>query len=241
MAGRYSLPDYWWIAILLVLFLMWLVYRLIRNVQKDELRVVDLKRLHKERMMERARRMSPILIVIGILILFLIALVFFFTGLNRAVEPEKSPSLANLTEIKTVFEWNKNHPYIINLSRYTIDVDDDLIKYKVTQLTNISVKVNGSIVTFTPEEDFIGERVINFIAEDSKGARAYSPDILLSVVDKEPLPMMVYSAAKRFLMKTINYVILSAFLIAVIVILLILRIKESRKFKAVVIKGKRKL
>jgi len=231
-----------WFIFFLILLLLYLVLRLIMNGKKDEdLKVIDLKRLHRDRLLEKTRRISPILIVIGILVLFLVALIFFLTGLNNAVEPEKPPSILNQTEIKTVFEWHKNQKFALNLSKYTIDVDDEQLTYKVTPTSNITIQVDGEMVVFIPDRDFTGERVINFIAEDSKGGRAYSPDILLSVKEKDTFPASLYSWIKRFFMKSINYVILSAVLIVVIVILLILRVKEARRFKALVIKSKRKL
>ncbi|MEM4267902.1 MAG: hypothetical protein QXK37_03640 [Candidatus Woesearchaeota archaeon] len=242
----------WLLFVLLILLLLSLLFifylkRGSRLEDSKSLKVVDLKKIKREEKSKESRRFSHFFVVFFIIVVFLLVLVFFFTGLHKqfGITFVSNNQTENATfippEVKTVFEWEENKDYVIDLSYYAYDADEDFLIFRATPVENISVSINRSIVTLHPDKDFVGQRVINFIAEDGLGGRAYSPDILLVVKEVEPLPLRVLKWLKSSLFSWLNIAIISAVLLVVIITLLIMNIQKSSRYKAIIIKRRRKL
>jgi hypothetical protein len=238
LAQRFFLPQYWWLYLLVLLLLGYIIYRLFRREDAGDITVIDLKKRRKIAAGDEAKRYGPVFLIIFLLLLLLVGVLIFGRAFMQPAIPAENQTL-NQTDYKTVFSWDKNREYRINLSEYTINADDDLIEYRVTPVENIGIEIDGSVVILTPDTDFVGDRVVNFIAIDSRGGRAYSPDILLRVRDREPVTVAIYRALKSALSNAINYVLLTLVLIVVVIILLILRVRDKKRMK--VLRPKRKL
>jgi len=66
----------------------------------------------------------------------------------------------------------KNSKFSINLdeylSKYFFDKDNDSLNYKIYEMDSISVFINDSIATLTPEKEFTGTRYTFITANDSQ-------------------------------------------------------------------------
>lgn len=70
----------------------------------------------------------------------------------------------------------------IDLNEYFIDPDDDALYFTTFSIPNISVTLDGSVATLTPDPSFIGLRYTVFFARDDAGAYAQSPVVNIIVV-----------------------------------------------------------
>ncbi len=62
--------------------------------------------------------------------------------------------------------WSQDSSFILNLSNFFNDIDSDLT-YSATLPNNITVQINQSLATLTPDNGFFGARNIFFYANDS--------------------------------------------------------------------------
>jgi len=179
-------------------------------------------------------------VIIGVVIIFLLLAVCFFTGVCKifTVEPTKETNATNETvyvESSTVYIWKKNTQESIDLADFISNPDNDEITVRYTPLDNITVEINDYDVTLTPDKDWYGVTVINFIADDDRGGHAISPDITLVVLDEEATP---FDPVFEFLGIYSTYILAGLFLAVIIVILLVLRV-GVRKPKKVIVRRKK--
>ena len=107
-----------------------------------------------------------------------------YTMIPEEVEKaDNAPVL--LTNISDILV-GKGSSISIDLNEYFYDQDNDLLQYVIYEMENISVLINGSIVTLTPNVGFTGVRNSFFIANDSKQI-AVSNVFKISVVETEEL------------------------------------------------------
>jgi len=76
---------------------------------------------------------------------------------------------------------NENKKLTLNLNNYFSDEDKDALAYSCTDIENISVLIKKNIVKLTPDEGFVGNKTIRFIASDLIDS-AESNEVTVSVV-----------------------------------------------------------
>jgi len=91
--------------------------------------------------------------------------------------------LSNISDILISMDGNVS----IDLNEYFYDQNNDLLEYVVYEMEDISILIDGSIVTLTPSEGFTGVRNSFFIANDSN-LIAVSNVFKVSVVEAEEIP-----------------------------------------------------
>jgi hypothetical protein len=89
-------------------------------------------------------------------------------------------------------EWKQNTPYQLDLKKYYTDPDFDMLRFASSQPNHINVKIEGGMVTLTPEHNWAGEEKIVFVANDDKGGVTDSPIMTLKVLKKQPIGPMAY-------------------------------------------------
>lgn len=63
---------------------------------------------------------------------------------------------------------NKNSQYVINLSEYFYDEDNDTLSYESYEADNITILIENNIATIIPDKDFSGVRYMYFKASDKE-------------------------------------------------------------------------
>jgi len=175
--------------------------------------------------------------IVGLVVLFLVMSLCFFTGICGFVQPDyvNQTNDTGLVESSTVYVWKKNAVEEIDLSDYISNPDKDELEIIVTPVENISIEIHGMSIKLIPEQDFFGERTINFIADDGRGGRAISPDITLIVLNEETTR---WDPVVDFMKKYTNYVMAVIFIIVIAVILMVLKISSPKK-KTVLVRKKK--
>jgi hypothetical protein len=202
--------------------------------------------LRRERSFSKGKTIRHFVVVVCIAVLFLAAALCFYTELCRPIgvqvanESMNVSNVSMVTEATTGYVWNKNSDKRIDLLKYAQDADDDRLTFTATPADNITIIFNDDgTVLLRPDRDWSGERVINFIADDGKGGRAYSPDITLTVLDQEQTfygPL--WSPLRDFVIRNFNHFLLAFVFVVVLVIFLVLRTKDPPK--QILVRKKRK-
>lgn len=92
--------------------------------------------------------------------------------------------------IKTIenVSWNENNKYILNLSEYFSDNDNEILIYDSTKPENISIEISNETVTLIPDVDWFGVREIVFYSFDLED-NISSNNVSLTVNEvSEPAP-----------------------------------------------------
>lgn len=89
----------------------------------------------------------------------------------------------NLSKSFYYHVWNENTVYTINLSKNIFDPDMGQLNFSASPVLNITSKVKGGIVIFTPDKDFIGVRKANIYVQGSNKS-IVTDDITLVVKPK---------------------------------------------------------
>jgi hypothetical protein len=201
----------------------------------------------RERAFTTGKTLRHFVVVVCIAVLFLAAALCFYTELCRPIGVQMMNETVNVSNVSvinadsaTTIIWNKNRDKTYDLREYVTDANDDTLTFTATPVNNITVTIgNDGTVLLRPEPGWSGERVVNFIADDGKGGRAYSPDITLVVLDQEdPFYGPVWNPLRNFVLENINYFLLALVFIVVLIIFLILQTKEQPK--KVLVRRKRK-
>lgn len=82
-------------------------------------------------------------------------------------EPKKNNPPELIVEIPSI-NINKNKTATINLADYFTDKDNDELTYSSSSPQNITITIDGSIATITPDLEFIGTRETLFFAYDGE-------------------------------------------------------------------------
>ncbi len=253
----------YWLCILIVLVVAALVILYFRYWTGIRKRFVTDKKEPKRKKPEKPAKKKPVwqfVIVISIGIVFLLMILCYFTGLcgNLGVyyPPQNATAAGNMTnatgttqenitleeplvESPTAYIWNKNRVKTIDLLDFVNDTDNDLISFSATHVANITVNISDNgVVTFVPDKDWYGQRVITFIADDGHGGRTYSPDITLVVQNKESFPSWGFFT--NLIDQYLYFFILLLVLAALVVIFLVLWIKGRAKGKKKIIVRRKK-
>jgi hypothetical protein len=157
--------------------------------------IVAYLRLKKDYKMKRvkASMMKKIkvvnIVLIFLLILSILALVLIGNpNTGKFYEQSQVPT----TNSSLYHEWKQNLPYQVDLKQYFTDPDLDALSFTSSQPNHINVKIDGTLVTLTPEHNWAGEEKIVFTANDDKGGVTDSPIMTLKVLKKQPIGPMAY-------------------------------------------------
>lgn len=189
--------------------------------------IVAYLRLKKDYKMKRVKAicMKKIKIVnivlIFLLIISILALVLIGNpNTSKFYEESNKP-----TEKSSLYhEWKQNLPYQVDLKQYFSDPDLDKLSFTSSQPNHINVKIDGTMVTLTPENNWAGEEKIVFTANDEKGGVTDSPIMTLKVLKKQPIGPMAYW---NTYCKHINLVL---FIIIILLVLLLFDIIEEKGY-----------
>lgn len=82
--------------------------------------------------------------------------------------------LTALTNLNSPPEWSGPDSFVvqgrttIDLSKYFVDAENDLLSFVATSADGISVEVSRNIVTLTPLQGGAGQKQVTFVAYDGK-------------------------------------------------------------------------
>ena len=105
-------------------------------------------------------------ILLEVLAVYVI-LAFVLTGLYY-LEPEVT-GFAIVTKHVNNIEIFKNEEYILDLSEYFSDADDEDLIYDYHEIDNIIIRFEGNLAYIIPDEGFTGNRFTYITANNSKG------------------------------------------------------------------------
>ena len=147
-----------------------------------------------------------VLLVIAIIAM---AVVFIYFGLPKSTLPPLN------SDDPLTFMWYEDTSYSLDLSRFFSDPDGDTLIYELTsEPNNIDYVFDGSVVTFTPEPDWFGNRRIRFKATDESGASITSPRLTLEVVDVEETDIIKFHTTYCPYINLALFLLILIFLIA---------------------------
>lgn len=98
-----------------------------------------------------------------------------------------SPPIASFIPIQF---WDEDTSYSLDLGDYFAEADGESMTFGIASLpneNNVDVELEGSLVTFTPAENFFGSEHIKFYADDGN-AVTYSNDVALVVENVNDAP-----------------------------------------------------
>jgi hypothetical protein len=122
----------------------------------------------------------------------------------------------NICSSSLYIKWNKNTQKTIDLANYFTDPDEQNLTFDYESLENISIKIQGSIVTLTPDKDWFGVNEQIFSASDSEGGETLSDIFVLHVENKEENPV---EKARSFIKMYRLYVAFALILLFILVAL----------------------
>ena len=157
--------------------------------------IVAYLRLKKDYKMKRVRAsMMKKIKVVNIVLIFLLIISILTLVLigNPNTSKFYEETQAPTTNSSLYHEWKQNMPYQVDLKKYFTDPDLDVLSFTSSQPNHINVKIDGTLVTLTPEHSWAGEEKIVFTANDKKGGVTDSPIMTLRVLKKEPVGPMAY-------------------------------------------------
>ena len=108
--------------------------------------------------------------------------------------------------------WDQDTQHSLELSKYFNDPDGDSLDYHFEGVQNIDVQITDGIIYFTPDQEWSGQRVITFTADDGKGGVVKSNPVTL-VVKKTILPKEFVGYLKYVLTGIIILIVLLAVLV----------------------------
>jgi uncharacterized membrane protein len=118
------------------------------------------------------------LVALGIIILIIMVVL-----LARGFPESRYPAI-NEASNSSYFTWYEDSSYVIDLNQYFYDPDNDTLVFSVEDMPeNISIRIDGSKATLTPDKDWSGTSRIRFVAADTYGGTATSARISLNVVE----------------------------------------------------------
>ncbi|MBR9700350.1 hypothetical protein GOV11_00615, partial [Candidatus Woesearchaeota archaeon] len=163
-----------------------------------------------------------ILLLKTLLIVLLIVLLLLFLFLRNPSPEMQYERLADNSD-PTVLEWYQNTEANVNLAVYFDDPDMDILAYTATQPRDLSVHVEGNVMTLTPDHNFVGENTMVVTASDGKGGVTDSPIFLLRVIPEKELGLL------GWLNLWCSYIKVFMLLMIVMVLLLLLLTVKERK------------
>ena len=164
----------------------------------------------------------PAVLVVGIGMLFLLIALCIFTEVCPGIGTGANETALQPNQLVLY----KNSVKRLDLSKLAEDPEGDALSFSATPVANISVVIEGSTAIIAPEKDWHGDSVVNFIADDNRGGRAFSPDIYIVVLDEEGFPSWDWLV--RSIQNYIIYVLLVLAVLVVVIVLLMLR-REGNK------------
>lgn len=129
-------------------------------------------------------------LLLGLLLVWIIA-AGVFVLVNGMPAPLYEP-VKQVPEDPALIRMAEDTTYTLNASAYFVDPDQDILSYTVPPIDNVSVFVDGDLITFTPQEDFFGTRRFRIIADDAFGGVTESPRFYLEVVDRPEYDVFLF-------------------------------------------------
>ena len=175
-----------WCGIVTIIFVLLVIALII---------IVAYLRLKKDYKMKRVRAsMMNKIKVVNIVLIFLLIISILTLVLigNPNTSKFYEETQAPTTNSSLYHEWKQNIPYQVDLKKYFEDPDLDVLSFTSSQPNHINVKIDGTLVTLTPEHNWAGEEKIVFTANDKKGGVTDSPIMTLKVLKKQPVGPMAY-------------------------------------------------
>ncbi len=94
--------------------------------------------------------------------------------------------------------WNEDgiYPSIIDLKDYLKDPEGDKLNYSINSISdnNILIGINNGVLSFSSSENWNGEGLVVFKAEDGKGGSALSNNIAVKVAPVNDAPKIINEA-----------------------------------------------
>jgi len=87
------------------------------------------------------------------------------------------------------YEMYSNDALTIDMNQYFEDPDNDSLIYTASLVDNIAVDVNQNVATLRPNENFYGERIVVFTADDGKGGKTDSAVVTVTVLKREQITL----------------------------------------------------
>jgi hypothetical protein len=174
----------------------------------------------------RAFTKRGLLITRTLLILLLIAAVLW---LSLAPLPPKTALYDQPINDTSglVFQWYENEQHTIDLSKYFTSPDKNVLTFTATQPAHVTVRIDGSVATLTPEHNWAGSDKIVFTADDKMGGITDSPILTLIVLQRHHLTV------RQWLARYCHQVALSLAVAALLLLVLIALLIRPRQEEAI--------
>lgn len=126
------------------------------------------------------RRVKGLFLALFVVWIIVIVLAFSIKGAPASLY---EPVIQDAEDPLTVYVA-EDTSFSLDVGDFFVDPDLDPLSFMVSEMGNVSSVVNGSVVTFTPEPDWFGERRFRLTAFDGQGGATESPRMHLVVVDR---------------------------------------------------------
>jgi uncharacterized membrane protein len=127
----------------------------------------------------------------------------------------------NLTDSFQYQVWSMDNDYELNLSPYFVDPDsDDELIFTSTTPRFVNVRINGSMVYFTPDEGWKGVDYVTFKATDKTGAYVITPEVALVVREKHVVDRPLAIKITEFLNQNLMYIVFGVIILIILIMIL---------------------
>ena len=135
---------------------------------------------YKYNLGNRIRQKLPILLVL--IAIFIVAVVLVLILVDR---PKSNSDIYNLnTSLGDLrFETIEDSNYALNAAQFFFDPDENVLRYEVSEIRDVTATVNDDTITFTPDLGWSGTRQFTITAIDDRGGEIESPKMTLVVHD----------------------------------------------------------
>jgi len=99
-------------------------------------------------------------------------------------------------ELPESFTFAEDGSLIQDFTSYIDDIDEDALTLTVSGTVNITVSINGFVVTFGAVQDFNGTEILTFTVNDNQGRAIASDEIDVIVIPVNDVPVMDAIAAQ---------------------------------------------
>ncbi|MFC1698245.1 hypothetical protein ACFL1H_07965, partial [Nanoarchaeota archaeon] len=171
-------------------------------------------------------------IIVALVIILILAGVFYFYFYDKSSKEDSilnnEDNLAVKEYINSLSEtelnsplniiWESNNKIDVNLNTYFSDPDNDKLVFSTNAIENINTNVNGSVLTLTPDLNFVGIRKMTLIADDGENKVESDKEITLAVFYDDAT---VFNKVSNFIKVYFNFIIIGFVLIIIIILFLV--------------------
>ena len=186
------------------------------------------------------KTIGVIFIITGVIILLVLILFYYTSPEDKDTQHYgeiENPSLEKLQSINpeltevnlTHYIWSKEKNKTIDFGEEIDSKDWENITFYPREIENISVKVNGSELTFFPDKCWQGNRLVDLVVRDEQGQVVYNTAFVLVVLEGEEDSYLL-KETQNFILNNFTYLILiGIFLIFAVVFLIVYSRKKDIK------------